>query len=110
MNTFTISTSIVLAVLLNFSVTIPDLNYDSKWTSISKNTAKKRVASYYSGTYPASSGYHNYGWYSIDASGISTGGSVSVRYDSQYVPNRFYLTDYCGLGQWSYSGSSSPYN
>lgn len=93
--------------LLWVSLNLPDPGNNVSPTSRVGSATKKSMRSFggwHDGTWPASSGYHYYGKYYIDATGIPTGNDITVSYSAHDVPNRFYLQDECSLGTWRSSG------
>ncbi len=109
MKLYSVSFTALVFGLIGLSLSLPELRNNVNPTVSREGRAtnvesKRSFGSWHDGTWPASSGYHTYGKFYIDATGIPTMGGINVSYSAHDVPNRFYLQDECGLGIYSTSG------
>ena len=112
MKTFSISAMLVVSTVLGMLISFSETGTFISLTSHGKVSVKKvnKPLTTWSDTWPGSSGYHNYGWYTFDATGIPTGNLVSISWGVYDVPNRFTISDDCGLSQQNFTdwhGSAS---
>ena len=111
MKIYSISLIALAVALLWVSPNLPDpgnnVNPTKRVGSMTNTVSPK---GFVSGTWPASSGFHSYGFVAIDATGIPVGGNINISYQAHDVPNRFTIFDDCGLGRSVQSVGSSTSN
>lgn len=97
---YSVSSIILVMALLWASLGLPDLGNNVNPTTRVGSAAMGKIKPMgsWSGSWPGNSGYHNYGWITFDGSGIPTGNAVTISWTVYDVPNRFTISDDCGLG------------